>query len=95
MIGIVVLRMAAYAALGMLIGMAHFGVLAWNVRLYARGGAGWDALLMHLLRLAIAVAAFTLCARQGAAALLACFAGFQAIRALSVWRYRLAPRRVV
>jgi hypothetical protein len=49
--------------------------------------------LLHLLRLAIAVAAFTLCARQGAAPMLASFVGFLAIRAISVNHYRLALQR--
>ena len=54
MIGIVVLRMAPYGALGALIGMAYFAALAWNVRLYAGHGAGSKALLIHLSRLAVA-----------------------------------------
>jgi F1F0 ATPase subunit 2 len=93
MIGVVVVRTAAYGALGALIGMAYFAALAWNVRLYIGHGAGRNALLLHLLRLAIAVAAFTVCARQGAAPILASFAGFMAIRAISVNHYRLALQR--
>ena len=40
MIGVVVLRIVPYAALGALIGAAYFAALAWNVRLYAGHGAG-------------------------------------------------------
>ena len=89
----VVLRIAPYVVLGALIGAAYFAALAWNVRLYAGQGAGWQALLFHLARLALAVAAFTLCARQGAAPLLASFAGFLALRMIAVNRYPLAPAR--
>ena len=93
MIGLVVVRMAAYGALGALIGMAYFAALAWNVRLYIGHRTGRNALLLHVLRLAVAVAAFTLCARQGAAPILASFAGFMAIRTISVNHYRLALQR--
>ena len=93
MIGVVAVRIVPYAALGALIGMAYFAALAWNVRLYIGHGAGRNALLLHLLRLAVAVAAFTLCARQGAAPILASFAGFMAIRTISVNHYRLALQR--
>ncbi len=93
MIGVVVLRIVPYAAFGALVGAAYFAALGWNVRLYAGHGAGWKALLLHLSRLAVAVAAFTLCARQGAAPLIASFAGFLVIRTISVNRYRLALER--
>ena len=93
MIGVVVVRIVPYAALGALIGAAYFAALGWNVRLYAGHGAGRKALLLHLSRLAVAVAAFTLCARQGAAPMLASFAGFLAIRTISVNHYRLALQR--
>jgi F1F0 ATPase subunit 2 len=93
MIGVVVLRIVPYAALGASIGVAYFAALGWNVRLYAGHGAGWKALLLHLSRLAVAVAAFTLCARQGAVPVLASFAGFVLIRMISVNHYRLALER--
>jgi len=93
MIQLVVLRIVPYAALGALVGAAYFAALGWNVRLYAGHGAGWKALLLHLSRRAVAVAAFTLCARQGAAPLLASFAGFLVIRTISVNYYRLALER--
>jgi len=93
MIQVVVLRIVHYAALGASVGAVYFAALGWNVRLYARHGAGWKALLLHLSRLATAVAAFTLCARQGATPLLASFAGFLAIRTISVNHYRLALER--
>ncbi len=93
MIELIVLRVVPYAALGALIGAAYFAALGWNVRLYTDNGAGWKSLLLHLARLVVAVAAFTLCARQGAAPLLISFAGFLAIRTISVSRYRLALAR--
>jgi F1F0 ATPase subunit 2 len=94
MIGVVIVRMAVYVALGALIGMVYFAALAWNVRLYTGHGAGRNALLLHLARFAVAVAAFTLCARQGAAPMLASFGGFLAIRTIAVNHYRLALRRI-
>jgi len=90
MIEVIVLRIVPYAILGALIGAAYFAALGWNVRLYVDNGAGWKSLLLHLSRLAAAVAAFTFCARQGAAPLLASFAGFLALRTISINRYRLA-----
>ena len=93
MISVVVLRIVPYAALGALIGAAYFTALGWNVRLYAAHGAGWKALLLHLSRLALAVMAFTLSARQGAAPLLAGFAGFLAMRTISVTHYGLVIER--
>ncbi len=84
MIGVVALRIAAYATLGALIGMAYFAALAWNVRLYTGQALGWNAPLLHLARLGVAVAAFALCARQGAAPAFASFAGFLAIRTIAI-----------
>lgn len=93
MIGVVVLRIVPYAALGALMGAAYFAALGWNVRLYAGHGDGWKAVLLHLSRLAVAVVALTLCARQGAAPVLASFAGFLVIRTISVNHYRFALER--
>ena len=42
------------------------------------------ALLVHLLRLLLIGAAFTLCARQGASALLSSVAGFQIMRTVAI-----------
>jgi F1F0 ATPase subunit 2 len=93
MIGIVFPRIVSCAAFGALIGAAYFAALGWNVWLYTGHGAGWKALLLHLSRLAVAVAAFAFCAEQGAAPLLASFAGFLAIRTISITHYSLALER--
>jgi len=90
MIGAIVLRIMPYAILGGTIGAAYFAALGWNVRLYADNGAGWRSLLLHLSRLVAAVAVFTFCARQGAAPMLASFAGFLTLRTISINRRRLA-----
>ena len=79
-----------FGALGGLLGALYFLALGWNVRLYAGGGAGWKAPLLHLARLAAVGAAFILCARQGAAQLLSSFAAFEAVRAVVVNRSGLA-----
>jgi F1F0 ATPase subunit 2 len=94
MTGAIGLRIVPYAALGSLIGAGYFAALAWNVRLYVGRANGLQALLIHLLRLAVAVAAFTLCARQGAAPMIASFTGFLAIRTITIIRYGLAPQRI-
>ncbi len=79
-----------YGALGVLLGAAYFSALGWNVRLYTDEGAGWKALLLHLVRLLAAIAIFTICARQGATPLLSAFAGFLAARTVAVHRNRTA-----
>ena len=84
MTAVTVLRIASYGAVGGLIGAAYFAALAWNVRLYTGHGIVWNALLLHLARLGVAVAAFALCARQGAPPMLASFAGFLAIRTVAM-----------
>ncbi|MFZ0887054.1 MAG: ATP synthase subunit I [Candidatus Binataceae bacterium] len=84
MMGPIVLRGLPYCALGVLLGIAYFAALGWNVRLYVGAGSGWSALLVHLLRLLVAGAAFTLCARQGAFPLLSSMAGFQMMRTAAV-----------
>ena len=94
MTGAIGLRMGSYAALGVLIGAGYFAALAWNVRLYVGGADGLHALLIHLLRFAVAVAAFSLCARQGAGPMIACFMGFFAIRTITINRYGLAAERI-
>lgn len=93
MIEVIALRVVPYAVIGALIGAAYFAALAWNVRFYADNGAGLSALLIHIARIVVAVAAFTLCARQGAAPLLASFGAFLVMRTISVNRYRLALAR--
>jgi F1F0 ATPase subunit 2 len=93
MIETIISCVVPYAALGVLIGAVYFAALAWNVKLYADHGAGLSALLLHLARIVVAVVTFTLCARQGAAPLLASFAGFLAVRTISVNRSRLALAR--
>ena len=93
MIGVAAALIVSYGALGALIGAAYFAALGWNVALYVGHEAGWKALLLHLSRLAVAVVAFTLCVRQGAAPLLASFAGFLAIRTISLKHYGLVAER--
>mgnify|MGYP003136637674 CR=1 FL=1 len=83
---------AAAAILGLmvgaLLGLAHFGSLWWNVRLYTGGSAG-RALAVQLLRLAILVAVFVGLAKLGAAALLAGALGLLVTRHLVMRRLGL------
>jgi F1F0 ATPase subunit 2 len=90
MIEVTISRIIFYALIGALVGAAYFAALGLNVELYAGAGARSTALLVHLARLGGAVAALTLLARQGAAPLLAAFAGFLVIRTISVNRRRPA-----
>ena len=90
MIDPAVVRILLYGALGALLGIAFFAALDWNVLLYVEPGAGWKAPLVHIARLLLAGAIFTLAARGGAMPLLATLAGFQMIRIAAVNRHRTA-----
>jgi len=85
-----ILRVLLYGVLGALVGIAFFSALDWNVLLYVAGGADWKAPLVHVTRLLMAAAIFTLAARQGALPLLSTLAGFQVIRIVAVNRHRTA-----
>ncbi len=56
-------------------------------------GPGWSALLLHLARLLVIGAVFTLCARQGASSLLSSVVGFELMRTIAVNQQRLALER--
>jgi F1F0 ATPase subunit 2 len=93
MIDLSLVRALLCGVLGALLAVAHFSALGWNVRLYVDHRAGWSAVLVHLMRLLVIGAAFTLCARQGAFPLLSSVAGFQLIRGAAVNRQRRALER--
>jgi F1F0 ATPase subunit 2 len=93
MIDLILVRVLLYSALGALLGAACFSALGWNVRLYVDHGAGWSAMFVHLIRLLVIGAAFTLCARRGALPLLSNLIGFQMIRTAAVNKQRLAIGR--
>lgn len=57
-------------AAGTLLGLAHFGSLRRNARLYAGGGTVAGALLLQLGRFALLAGGLTLLARLGALPLL-------------------------
>jgi len=78
---------AAALALGLLLGLAHFHLLARNVGAYLAGDRLGRALALHLLRLCVTGLGFFLLARAGAAPLLGGLGGFLAARA---WRVRPA-----
>jgi len=71
---------------GLLIGGFHFASLWWNTRLFAIGSAG-KAIALQLGRIAVAVAALTLLARLGLAALLCGALGLLVARPLLLWRF--------
>jgi F1F0 ATPase subunit 2 len=71
---------------GLLIGGFHFASLWWNTRLFTTGEAG-KAIALQLGRIAVAVAALTLLARLGLAALLCGALGLLVARPLLLWRF--------
>jgi F1F0 ATPase subunit 2 len=71
---------------GLLIGGFHFASLWWNTRLFTTGDAG-KAIALQLGRIAVAVAALTLLARLGLAALLCAALGLLVARPLLLWRF--------
>lgn len=75
---------------GVVLGIAHFGSLWWNTRLYAAGTAG-RALAVQVLRIAVLVAVLALLARLGTAALLGGAAGLLLARAVLVRRLGRTP----
>ena len=87
---LIFLRVLPYCALGALLGVAYFSALALNVRLYMGSGPGWSATLLHLARMLVIAAVFTLCARRGAPSLLSSMVGFELMRKVAVNQQRLA-----
>ena len=71
---------------GLGVGAFHLATLWWNTRLFTGGAAG-KAIAVQLGRIAVAVAALTLLARLGFAALLSGAFGFLVARPLLVWRF--------
>ena len=71
---------------GLLIGGFHFASLWWNTQLFAIRAAG-KAIALQLGRIAVAVAALTLLARLGLAALLCGALGILVARPLLLWRF--------
>ncbi len=83
------LRILIYGAVGALTAAGYIFALSWNVRLYLGEETRSSAVLIHLARMLVVAAAFTLCAFQGASALLSSLAGFQIIRTAAVRRRAL------
>jgi F1F0 ATPase subunit 2 len=94
MIDLIAVRVVSYAALGALFALVYFSVLGWNVRLYVDYGAGWNALFVHLTRLAAIAVVFALCARHGALPLLSSLLGFQIARTAAVNRQRRTLEKI-
>jgi F1F0 ATPase subunit 2 len=79
-----------FAALGLLVGLWHFGSLRWLTRrLVSPTGPGWPmVLLLQLLRVAVLALAGLWVVRQGAWPLLAFALGVLAARAVLLMRLR-------
>ncbi len=85
MSAIVVLKLAAFAGAGVVLGLAHFAALRANVRLYVAPGPIWLAIGLNLLRLALTGGGFAATVVFGSAtAALAALAGFLLARALLI-----------
>jgi F1F0 ATPase subunit 2 len=78
------LKPLLFLLLGAALGVAFFGALAWNVRLYCGTSATRLAPLIHALRLLGIAAVFVGIAEFGAAPLLSALAGFQLARILAI-----------
>jgi hypothetical protein len=55
-----ILKVATYGMLGFALCAAYCSALRWNVRLYCNRASLWKAALVHLLRLTLVGAGFTL-----------------------------------
>jgi len=87
MIELVLMRVLPYCLLGALLAVGYFSALGWNVRQYVGHGTS-RAVLIHLLRLLVVGATFTLCAHEGALPLLSGLLGFQIMRTAAVNQQR-------
>lgn len=77
----------SYAAVGLAAGLGHFAMLRINVRLYLAGNARWRPLILHGVRIAVAVALFWVLATQGVAPMVSGLAGFVAARFVAMrWK---------
>jgi F1F0 ATPase subunit 2 len=81
-----------FGALGLLVGLWHFGSLRWlTQRLVSASGPGWTVfLLLQMVRIGVLVVAGLFAVRHGAWPLLALALGVLAARALWLLRVRRA-----
>jgi len=82
-----VLALVAVPA-GIALGLGYFTALRRSVHALAAAGVGLNVALATLARIAVAVAAFAVCAHLGGAVLVGAFAGFLIARAICVQRVR-------
>ncbi len=90
---VIPLGILLYGTVGALTAAVYISALSWNVRLYVSQRARWYVVLVHLARLLVVGASFTICAHQGAPALLSSLAGFQVIRTVAINRQSLAIQK--
>ncbi len=76
-----------FVGFGLVLGVAHFGSLASEVRRYVRGGARAHIVALHVARMLALAGVWVLIARFGRApGLLAAFVGFLVARRVVVAR---------
>jgi F1F0 ATPase subunit 2 len=78
------LTVLGFVFVGVILGLAYFRALAWNVRLYLGRSGGALGPLVHVLRIMGTAAVFVLIARSGGVPLLVTLAGFQVTRIMAV-----------
>jgi hypothetical protein len=77
---LLLLRIGAFAAVGLGLGAGHFLALRRNMALYLAHGCRGHAALLHVLRLMLVAGAWLALARFEALALIPAFAGFLGAR---------------
>lgn len=78
-------------AVGAVLGLAHFGSLRWNTRLYLAGGSIARAFALQFARFAILIGVLILLAELGALPLLSGALGLFAARSYVLRRVESAP----
>lgn len=79
---------ALYLGAGAALGAVYFVLLGVTIRLYAARAGAVRIVPLYFARIALAVVAFWIAARHGAAPLLLALLGFQAARAAAQRRMR-------
>ena len=80
--------LCAQLLVGLIVGMVHFAALRRSVMRFTAAKGWLEPVALTLSRIGLAVAAFAIAARSGAAALLVTFVGFLIARAVALYRTR-------
>lgn len=83
------IAIAAFSAMGFVLGLAYFAALRWTVERYLRGNR--TAIVWYVLRLAAMSAALYVLVRTGGVLVLASLGGFFVARLVAVRRAHAPP----